>query len=139
MAAALARAQLERRGWRHVQVRSAGVAAEPGSMATEEASLAMSRRGLDLADHSAALLTPELVHWADVVLTMGHSHLRAVASMGGGEKVTLLDEFVAGEPGAGRGVPDPYGGDLAEYEATADALHALVSGALDRLAPILQP
>lgn len=139
MAAALTRDDLERRGWRHVEVRSAGTAAAPGSIATAEAARAMSRRGMDLREHSAALLTPELVDWADVVLTMGHSHLRAVAAMGGGEKATLLDEFAAGEVGAGRGIPDPYGGDEAEYEGTAEALQALVTGVLDRLAPIVRP
>lgn len=139
MAAALARDQLERRGWRHVAVRSAGTAATPGSVATEEASRAMSRRGLDLREHSAALLTPELVDWADLVLTMGHSHLRAVAAMGGDEKAALLDEFASGEAGSGHGVPDPYGGNDAEYEETAEALRSLVSGALDRLAPLVEP
>ena len=139
MAAALARDQLERRGWRHVEVRSAGVAAAPGAVATEEASLAMASRGLDLSEHSSAVLTPELVEWADLVLTMGHSHLRAVAAVGGGEKASLLDEFAAGDGGEGRGVPDPFGGDQAEYDRTAEALQALVSSALDRLAPIVRP
>lgn len=98
----------------------------------------MARRGIDLGAHASALLTPPLVDWADVVLAMSHTHLRAIGEMGGTEKMTLLDEFAAGEPSGG-GVPDPFGGDDAEYEATAVTLEALIGSALDRLAPIIEP
>lgn len=139
MAEAFAREEVGRRGWRNVEVRSAGVAARPGSVATPEACAAMERRGLDLASHASAMLTPALVQWADLVLAMSHSHLNVIGTMVGAEKAALLDEFAAGEPGSGRGIPDPFGGDEAEYEDTARALQDLVSAALHRLVPILEP
>lgn len=139
MAEAFARQELARRGWRNVQVRSAGVAARAGSGATSEARAVMGRRGLDLAMHRSALLEREIVEWADLVLAMSHSQLHVISGMSGAEKAALLDEFAAGEPGSGQGVPDPFGGDEAEYEVTAGALEELVIAALDRLAPILEP
>jgi protein-tyrosine-phosphatase len=65
---------------------------------------------------------------------------------GGGEEelhVGLLTSFAArgeawpdpGDPG----VPDPFGGSDAEYEATWEALEGLVERVLDRLAAIVRP
>lgn len=139
MAEAFAREEVARRGWRNVEVRSAGVAARAGAAATPEACAVMGRRGVELAVHRSALLEPELVEWADLVLAMSHSHLHVIAAMNGAEKSALLDEFAAADPGAGQGIPDPFGGDEAEYEATASALEKLVAAALDRLVPILEP
>lgn len=139
MAEGLAREEIERRGWRHVRVRSAGIAADVGAPASPEAVAVMARRGLDIATHVAARLTREHVDWADLVLAMGHSHLRAIAALGGEHKMAMLGEFAAEEPGAGAAVPDPFGGDEARYDETAAALADLVSRALDRLAPLVKP
>ena len=85
MAAALARDELARRGWRHVQIASAGAAAEPGQPASPPALAVMERSGLDLAGHASQLLTPELVDWADLILAMSLSHLAVVEELGGAE------------------------------------------------------
>lgn len=139
MAEALARQDVERRGWVHVTVRSAGTAAGAGAGAAAEASAVMARRGIDLSSHVSTQLTPELVDWADLILAMGHSHLRMIRSMGGEHKMSLLGDFAAGERGAGTAVPDPFGGDEAIYEETVEALADLVTAALDRISPIVQP
>lgn len=139
MAEALAREEIARRGWRHVAVASAGTAADAGAGAAAEAVAAMERRGVDLSAHEARRLTPDLVAWADLVLAMGYSHLRAVAALGGDHKVSLLGDFAAGERGAGSPIPDPFGGDDAVYEETVGALSGLVSASLDRISPIVEP
>jgi protein-tyrosine-phosphatase len=139
LAEAVARRALEQRGWRHVRVASAGAAAEPGFAASEHAVTVAERRGLDLAAHRSQPLTPELVEWADLVLTMGPAHRFAVARLGGEEKAALLSDFAAGDEGAGRPVPDPYGGEEERYEQTLAELERLVDAALDRLSPILHP
>lgn len=139
MAEALARDELRRRRWAHVRVASAGVAAEPGEAASPHARSVMSRRGLDLSAHASQPLSVSLVEWADLILAMGRSHLRAIAELGGEEKMALLGEFASGTEDGGRGVIDPYGGDEEDYEATLTELRELVSGSLDRLAPILHP
>ncbi len=62
---------------------------------------------------------------------------------GNAVKLGLLTTFASS--GEGRsdaleaGVPDPFGGSAAEYEATWEVLEGLVGRMLDRLAPIVRP
>lgn len=139
MAETLARREIERRGWTHVQVASAGVAADRGYPASDGALAVMRRRGLDLREHGSRPLTPELVEWADLVLAMSPSHLHAIADLGGEHKMALLGDFADASPGRGRLVRDPFGGGEGEYEDTASQLEDLVARSLDRLVPILRP
>jgi protein-tyrosine-phosphatase len=139
MAEVLTRAELERRGWTHVRVASAGVAADPGNVASRHAQTVVSRRGLDLGSHASRLLTPELLAWADLVLAMSPSQLPAIAYYAGEEKTALIGEFAAGREGGGYRVSDPFGCDEEVYEQTLDELTGLVARVLDRLAPILSP
>lgn len=142
MAEALTRHLLAERGWEQVEVRSAGVAAAVGAPASAGAAGAASRAGLSLDAHRSTPLSPALVAWADLVLTMSASHLDGVVRMGGGDRAALLTEFVAteaDEAGGVRGVPDPFGGDDAVYQATFDALRDMVDRTLDRLAPLVSP
>jgi len=139
MAEAIARDELERRGWKHVQVASAGTAALPGDSASEHAVAVLHSRGVSLAAHRSRALGPDLVDWADLILTMGPGHLDAVARAGGEEKMALLGDFAAGADGAGSAVRDPFGGPESVYEETSRQLAELVQRALDRLAPILHP
>lgn len=139
MAEAVALRELQQRGWKHVRATSGGISAYPGSRAADEAVVAGKDSGLDLTNHRSRLVDPDLVDWADLILTMGVSHLRAIEQMGGGGKVALLGDFAAGEEGAGESVSDPYGGDVALYRETLVELEDLVKRSLDRLAPILHP
>jgi protein-tyrosine-phosphatase len=139
LAEAIARAELERRGWQHVQVLSAGISANDGDVASEHAVAVGRGRGLQLGEHRSRALTPELVEWADLVLGMSPSHLHAVHFHGGGDKVSLLGDFAAGAPGEGHAVSDPYGGDVEMYRATLAELEQLIQASLERLAPILNP
>ena len=139
MAEAVARAELARRGWHHVRVASAGTNADPGATAAAPAVAVAARRGIDLERHASAPLDPERIDWADLILVMSPSHHEVVERLGGGSKVALIGDFAAGEDGAGWPVPDPYGGSEELYEETIQELERLVSGSLDRLAPILHP
>jgi protein-tyrosine phosphatase len=139
LAEALARAELARRTWHHVEVASAGVAAQEGEGASQHAITVASGRGLRLDDHRARPLTPELLLWADLVLGMSPSHLPVISFLGGEDKASLLGDFAAGGPGAGYAVSDPYGGDAAQYEQTLGELEQLVRLSMNRLEPILQP
>jgi protein-tyrosine phosphatase len=137
LAEALARRELERRGWAQVEVASAGVAASRGSPASEGARNAAKRHHLDLGVHRSRPLEADLVSEADLILVMSSSHLWAVERLGGGDKCALLAEFAGA--GDGAGVRDPFGGDDVEYEATLRQLEKLIMASFDRLAPIVQP
>lgn len=139
MAEAVARAEIEARGWRHVEVASAGVAADPGAPASAPAVAVAQRGGMDLGAHSARRLDRALVSWADLILAMSPGHLDAIAELGGAERMALLGDFASGDEGAFVPVRDPFGGDEATYEATLNQLRELISSSLDRLSPILRP
>lgn len=134
LAEALARRELERRGWSHVEVGSAGIAARDGAPASPGSVQAASSDGLDLSSHSARLLDQVILDEADVVLTMSAGHLAAVRAAGADEKAELLSTFAGDSSG---GVPDPFGAPLPVYMQTLRVLDGLVGRALDRLPGLL--
>ncbi|HSU13627.1 hypothetical protein [Longimicrobium sp.] len=139
LAEGIARAEIARRGWRNVQVASAGLSARDGDEAAREAVAVAGREGIDLTGHSARRLTKDIARWADLILGMGPGHLAVLDRLGAGEKASTLGDFAAGAEGEGRPVPDPYGGSEAVYQETFQELRGLIAAALDRLAPILAP
>lgn len=138
LAEGIARQELDRRGWQHVQVASAGIAAHPGDGASEFAVSVAARHGVPLDAHRSQPLTPELVAWADLVLAMGSGHVESVRRLGGDDKVRTLGDFASGED-RGYSVRDPFGGPEEVYEGTYKELWSLIADALDRLEPILHP
>jgi protein-tyrosine-phosphatase len=138
MAEALARAELARRDWHHVDVGSAGVAALDGQPASEHTIAVLRNHAMNAEHHRSRSLTPDLVAWADLILAMSRSHLGPIARMGGAEKMALLAHFAHEDERRG-GVADPYGGDETEYEITFQQLEQLIHDSLDRLTPILSP
>ena len=134
MAEAIARSQSEKTGKLELEIRSAGTSTVPGLPASEGALRAARRHGLTLEGHASSALSREIIDWADLVLTMGPSHLLRVLEMGGEGKSSLLGAFARGlddemEPA----VQDPYGGDDDVYEGTFLALEGMVTDVLDRL------
>jgi protein-tyrosine-phosphatase len=139
MAEGIARRELEERGWRHVRVASAGLAARDGGGAAGNAVAVAGRHGVDLAEHRTRLLRSDMVEWADLVLVMSPGHLDALRRGGAGDKAALLSSFAAGDDPDAAGVRDPFGGPVQAYENTYAELRALIAATLDRLAPILHP
>lgn len=137
MAAAAAEAELTRRGWSHVRVASAGIAASPEAPASENAVTVLREDGIDISAHRARSLSPELLDWADFAVAMSPSHLGVLADLGAAHKSALITDFL--EESAGRGVEDPFGGPVEEYRRTYAVLAAAVGRLLDRLEPILAP
>ena len=136
-AEAIARKMLEERGWDDVEVRSAGVAAYPGSPASGGALRAARAHGLDLSEHRSTPLDAELLEWADLILTMSPGHLLQVVDAGAGERAALLTSFAAGDDPEGipESVMDPFGGPDEAYEAMFELMETLVERALNRLEP----
>ena len=102
----------------NVLIDSAGVFAEVGGKAGDEAMAAMERRGIDLSGHRTKPLTDELIDMADVILVMTEAHKQLVESVAKGKVHTLL-EYAGGEGD----ISDPYGGDAEEYERTASEIY----------------
>lgn len=141
LAEVLARRGIEERGWRHVEVRSAGIRTIHGAPASLGSLRAAASHGLDLSGHGSTPVDGAVLGWADLVLTMSGRHLAAVQEMGAGDRSTLLGAMAAGaeELGEGGDVPDPFGEDQAVYEETFRVLEEMVARVLDRLEPIVAP
>jgi protein-tyrosine-phosphatase len=126
------------RGWANVAIGSAGVAAGAGAPAAENAVRIAREAGLDLEAHGSRPLTPALVEWADLILTMSPSHLNAVAGLGGASKMALVTEFEE-ESAGDRFVEDPFGADLDAYRRTYQRLETAIEAVLERIEPIVAP
>ncbi len=133
MAEALLRRELAARGVEDVLVESAGTGAWEGVAASEGAYLVALEHGLDLSAHRSRLLTRELVEAADLILTMGRSHVARAEMLGGAGRAFLLGEF-AGREGPAVEVRDPFGGELTQYREAFREIAALIEAAAERLA-----
>ncbi len=113
MFAALLTHELARRGRTAIEVESAGTGAGTGDAASPEAAAAMARRGLDLADHASRNVRSLDLASYDRIWAMTSAHVAALRSLG---VPAVRLAVIAAERG---GVPDPFGGGMAEYEACA--------------------
>ena len=68
---------------------------------------------------------------ADVILTMTEAHKMLISNMAEGKVFTLM-EYAGGEGD----ISDPYGGDLEEYEETADEIYDALVDIAEKL-PVL--
>jgi protein-tyrosine-phosphatase len=132
LAEGITRAIAAERGLTDISVRSAGTNANDGSSASDGSLLVGLENGIDLNTHRSQLLTPELVHWADLILTMGGHHLQHAEMLGGEGKTHLLTSFASRGENT-RPVNDPFGGDLPIYRATFQELSQQIDDVLDRV------
>lgn len=102
------------KNWRgRIVVESAGTSALPGLPAAENARLAVRARGGDISSHRSQPLSRDLIASADIVVAMEEHHRQAVLDLWPGAEAIMMDEA---------GVPDPIGGDRAEYDRTLEAI-----------------
>ena len=114
-----------------VEVASAGTSAWEGGPAQPEAIDVAAGEGLDIAGHSARLLTADLVEWADITLGMSPTHVLRARHLDDAADVRLITEF---HPDGGRrnGVQDPMGWGREAYEAAFEEIEACLRGFVDR-------
>lgn len=131
MAESIARRLIAERGMSNIQVSSAGTSAWPDAPASDGALLVAMEHGVDLGEHRARPLSPDIVAAADLILAMGPHHLERADALGGAGRSHLLTAYAGGVP---RAVSDPFGGDLGVYRATHAELTREISAVLDKLA-----
>jgi protein-tyrosine phosphatase len=93
-----------------IEAASAGLQATSGTPADTNAARAASAFGVDLATHSATLLTNDLIAGADLVLGMEGRHRREIVRSwpGARAKTFLLGDFLMSAP---HRIEDPWGCD----------------------------
>ncbi len=101
-----------------IKASSAGIFAEEGSGASENAVRAMRLYEISLKDHKATQLTEKMINEADIVLTMTEGQKLMIEGYAP-EKIFSLYEFLSSEGD----IADPYGGDLDEYNETAQEIY----------------
>ena len=132
MAMALLRKRLADAGlaesWR---VESAGTWGREGAPIAAGAQYALAERGLDLSAHQSRGVSAELLREFDLILTMTRSQQEAlqVEFKDVGDRVHML-AAMAGPP---YDVPDPIGGPLSAYRASAREIDALIGRGFDRI------
>jgi protein-tyrosine-phosphatase len=130
LAEAIACQQIAERQLPDLTVASAGTSAWPDAPASDGSLLIALEHGLDLSEHRARPLSPEIVAGADLVLAMGPHHLDRAEALGAMGRTHLLTAYGSG---VDRAVSDPFGGDLEVYRATYRELEQEITAVLDRV------
>ena len=114
--------------WR---IESAGVWADPGVPAAKNTQDVLAVRGLEVRSHRSRPITPEMMEEFDLFLVMERNHqeaLRAAFPQHAG-RIYLLTELVDERTD----IVDPIGGDLADYEDTAQEIEMIFDQGYDKL------
>lgn len=107
------------------EVRSVGVAAYEGQPASQQAVQVLAECGID-HNHQATRINGDLILWADLILTMAHSHKSLIVSYfpEAQQKVFTLKEYVGANDGGD--IADPFGGTVEEYRKCAREIQVLL-------------
>ena len=118
-------------------IASAGTAnIHVGEPPTPAAIEAAARRGYEIVDQRARLVTKEDIARADYVLAMDRSHMADLRWMAPRDKSDRLQMFTKFGPMPGiLDVQDPYGGTQQDYERALDLIEAGCKGLLAALTP----
>lgn len=101
-----------------VMIESAGIFAADGGKASDNAIEALKKYNIDLSGHRTQPVTEDLLKQSDLILTMTLGHKQLIEQLASGKVYTLME--YAGSDGD---ISDPYGGDLEEYEETAQEIY----------------
>lgn len=131
MAEALIKREASRRGATGHEFHSAGLNVVPGSRASKYAVEAMAARGIDIDRRLAQQIIPQMVHEADLVLTMTRDQADTLKDElpQDASKVHTIGGF-AGMPGD---IDDPYLGGAMDYERVAAILEEISRRVLDSI------
>jgi protein-tyrosine phosphatase len=115
-----------------VDVRSAGLAAEPGTPASMEAQLAVAKYA-DLSQHRSQSVTEEHLDWADVVVVMTTSHLKQLLTSWPQAETKAFTLAALMDVDSLVDVADPYGQSQEVYNHTREQIAAMLQEALTKL------
>lgn len=112
-----------------VHCKSAGLYAEAGAGASEEAIQAAQNIGVDISAHKAQNVSEELIKNSDLILTMTNSH-KAMLSLSSLDKpVYTLCEYA----GTSGDISDPYGGDFEDYDEVCHQIYDIMLDVAERV------
>lgn len=114
------------------RVLSAGIFTQNGLPASREAVRVLQEDGLDISEHTSAVLVSEIVMDADVILTMTRNHRDYISEEFPEKKnmVFTLGEFVNDEEIE---VIDPFAKGIESYRQSREQLKQLINKAVNKL------
>ena len=112
-----------------VRIESAGIFANDGDGASNEAIIAMKKYDIDLLSHHSQSINSELLEKCDLILTMTAAH-KMVLAPSAPDKTFTLCEFA----GVDGDIDDPFGGDVEEYEECAQQIYNALLKVADKIA-----
>lgn len=124
-----------------VEAKSAGLFAVDGNPASEHTIQVLQEEGVPI-DHASKPLTPDLIDWADVMLTMTAQHKQTILLQYPelADRVFTIKEYTELDGGNGSegytdsvDVTDPYGGHADIYRQTFKELDELILKLTKRL------
>lgn len=129
MAEQVARAQATRGGMT-LSIDSAGVSDwERGNPLDPRAAACLTKHDYPVGDHRAHLVT-EAELGASLIVGMEHSHLDDLAALGASpDQLALITDFVPGDHADG--LPDPWYGDMSDFEFTLQVIESAMPAILD--------
>jgi protein-tyrosine-phosphatase len=108
--------QLSHKKGLDIQATSAGIAASEGMMISGNALDALGEEGIDMSYHRARQLTANDISNANIIFCMTDAHTATVAAI----YPQAMDKLYT----LGRGISDPFGGDLDMYRMCRDNIKA---------------
>lgn len=105
-----------------IEVKSAGIAAFDGDVASKNAVLALDNIGIDISNHKSHQLHRDMIDESDVILTMTRNHKDSIIARfpNSINKVYSLNDYAFGLE---KDIEDPYGGSLQDYETARDEIY----------------
>src|SRR4051794_38840965 len=130
MAEGIFRHAIQNRG--DYRIFSAGLGALEGQAPSTYAVQAVRELGIDISGQRSRMLTPELVHQADFIFGMTHSHIDTVMMLypGAAEKTFLLREFDETLDLFEKDISDPIGGSYDVYLDCRDQIEQGIASLL---------
>ena len=128
----MAESLLKNRNLSEVEVKSAGIFAVDGSLASPNAQKVMDEQSIK-HDHQASSLTESLVSWSDYILTMTRGHKASILSLypDAYTKVFTIKEFSRMD--GPQDISDPFGGNVEVYRETFQELKEIMEKVVQRL------
>lgn len=120
----MAEAMLRHVGEDRFNVKSAGVFAMDGQVASRYAVQALLEKGIE-SNHRSSHLDVDNIEWAEVILAMtgGHKQQMLAQYPQYEKKIFTLYEYVEGIE---QDIADPYGGSLENYQTTLNELESII-------------
>lgn len=113
-----------------LSVRSAGVTAWPGVPMSSGSAYVLHKKGIN-HEHMSQSVSPDLLEWADLILTMtvAHKEMLNISHPGAADKVYVLKDYTS----TGGDISDPVGGPQEEYDQVAAELEACINDLLKKI------